>query len=78
MLANDWSGERLVLRVKSQTVGDDPYTTWIYCPKGFSVRKGGWSYRQRENGTDDQKAEGELSGHLVPRRRRGGELDNSI
>jgi hypothetical protein len=29
----------MVLSGKSQTVGDDPYTAWVYCPNGFSVRK---------------------------------------
>ena len=39
VLANHWDGDRMVLSGKSQTVGDDPYTAWVYCPKGFSVRK---------------------------------------
>ncbi len=62
VLANDWSGERLVLRVKSQTVGDDPYTTWIYCPKGFSVRKVEGATVSGKTVLMNQKAEGELLG----------------
>lgn len=37
VLQNEWVPEHLVLRGKAQTVGEDAYTAWIYCPKGFSV-----------------------------------------
>jgi hypothetical protein len=39
VLANSWDGDHLALSGKAQTVGDDLYTVWIYCPKGFSVGK---------------------------------------
>jgi hypothetical protein len=55
VLANSWDGERMVLSGKSQTVGDDPYTVWVYCPRAFSV----------------QKVEGEASGKAVAIDRKG-------
>ena len=61
VLANDWDGEGLVLSEKSQTVGDDPYTAWIYCPKGFSVRKVAGTASGRAV-VIAEKAEGELLG----------------
>jgi hypothetical protein len=37
VLANAWDPSHMVLSGKSQTVSDDTYTAWIYCPKGFPV-----------------------------------------
>jgi len=39
VLGNAWDAKELVLSGKAQTVGEDTYTAWIYCPKGFSVEK---------------------------------------
>jgi hypothetical protein len=39
VLGNAWDPEHLELSGKAQTVGDDIYTIWIYCPNGFSVEK---------------------------------------
>ncbi|MBS1803893.1 MAG: alpha-galactosidase [Acidobacteria bacterium] len=37
VLSNSWDASNLALAGKAQTVGEDTYTAWIYCPKGFSV-----------------------------------------
>jgi len=39
VLENVWEPDQLVLRGKAQTVGDDTYTVWIYCPKGLALAK---------------------------------------
>jgi len=39
VLANAWDPDQLVLSGKAQTVGEDIYTAWIYCPKGFALEK---------------------------------------
>lgn len=39
VLANAWDAGHLVLSGKAQTVGEDLYTAWIYCPDGFSVEQ---------------------------------------
>jgi hypothetical protein len=39
VLANAWDPDQLVLSGKAQTVGEDTYTAWIYCPKGFALQK---------------------------------------
>lgn len=62
MLTNSWDAERLALSVKSQTVADDPYTAWIYCPKGFSVQKVEGTAFSGKAVVINQKAEGELLG----------------
>jgi hypothetical protein len=36
VLADAWDPNRMVLSGKSQTVGDDTYTAWVYCPREFS------------------------------------------
>ena len=38
VLANEWDAGRMVLSGKAQTVGEDEYTAWIYCPKGYVVK----------------------------------------
>ena len=62
VLANNWDGDRMVLSGKSQTVGDDPYTVWVYCPKGFSVQKVEGAAASGQVVAIDQKAERELVG----------------
>jgi hypothetical protein len=52
----------MVLSGKSQTVGDDPYTAWIYCPNGFSVRKLDGAAASGRAVAIDQKAVRELLG----------------
>lgn len=37
VLANAWDVSRKMLSGESQTVGEDVYTAWIYCPRGFQV-----------------------------------------
>jgi hypothetical protein len=39
VLGNAWDPNQQVLSGKAQTVGDDAYTAWIYCPKDFSLQK---------------------------------------
>jgi len=39
VLANSWDADHLALSGKAQTVGEDTYTAWVYCPKGFSVKE---------------------------------------
>ena len=39
VLENAWDAENSVLSGKAQTVGDDNYVAWIYCPKGFAVER---------------------------------------
>ncbi len=51
-----------MLSEKSQTVGDDPYTAWVYCPKGFSVRSVEGAATSGKAVVMNQKAEGELLG----------------
>jgi hypothetical protein len=38
VLENRWDAQKMSLSGKSQTVGDDVYTAWVYCPSGFSLR----------------------------------------
>lgn len=37
VLGNAWDSAQMVLSGKSQTVGDNTYTAWVYCPKGFAL-----------------------------------------
>ncbi len=62
VLANNWDADRMLLSGKSQTLGDDPYTVWIYCPKGFSVRKVEGATASGKAVAIDHKAERELLG----------------
>jgi hypothetical protein len=52
----------MLLSGKSQTVGDDPYTVWIYCPKEYSVRKVEGAAASGKAVAIYQKAENELVG----------------
>ena len=52
----------MVLSGKSQTVGDDPYTVWVYCPRGFSVQKAEGAAASGKAVAIEKKAEGELVG----------------
>jgi hypothetical protein len=62
VLANHWDGDKLVMSGKAQTVGDDPYTAWIYFPKGFSVRGVEAASVTRKAVVVNEKADGELLG----------------
>ena len=37
VLANAWDANQQVLSGKAQTVGEDLYTAWVYCPRGVSA-----------------------------------------
>lgn len=62
VVANNWDADKMVLSGKSQTVGDDPYTAWVYCPNGFSVRKVDGVAASGKAVAIDQKTVGELLG----------------
>ena len=62
VLANDWDGSTMKLSGKSQTVGDDPYTVWVYCPKGFAVQKVEGSAPNGKAVAIDKKVDRELVG----------------
>jgi hypothetical protein len=62
VLGNHWDGERMVLSGKAQTVGEDQYTAWIYCPSGLSIRKAEGYVASGKAVKVDQKTSRELIG----------------
>ena len=62
VLANSWNAAKLVLSGQAQTVGQDAYTAWIYCPKGFSVTKAQARLASGEATEVQHMARGELVG----------------
>jgi Melibiase len=38
VLENEWDPQKMLLSGKSQTVDDDVYTAWIYCPANFLLQ----------------------------------------
>lgn len=62
VIANNWDGDKMALSGEAQTTGDDPYTVWIYCPKGFDVQKVEGAVAGGKVISIEQKAQGELLG----------------